>query len=163
MTALLHAAFFISGFTSLAFEVLWERELRLVFGVSTHSVAIVTSAFMGGLAVGYAIGRHPALARRPALRVYAVAEAFVAVYALLFPLWVAAISKVHVATGGSLVVRAVLAFLILFPPTIAMGITLPLVSRALAASSSAGRAAAGLFAANTTGGVIGTLVTSWYL
>jgi spermidine synthase len=161
--AAVQALFLLSGFSALAYEVLWERALRLSFGVSTYSVAVVTAAFMAGLSLGYALGRSPRLARFRALRVYAAAEAAVAVYALAFPAVHAAVDAAYVASGGSIAVRAVLAFAALLPPTILMGLTLPVVARALSTGGTAGQAAAGLFAANTTGGVVGTLATAWYL
>jgi len=44
--------FFISGATSLVYEVLWTRQLSLTFGVTTYAVSTVLATFMGGLALG---------------------------------------------------------------------------------------------------------------
>jgi spermidine synthase len=151
-----------SGATALAYEVLWERSLRLSFGISTYSVAIVTGAFMGGLSCGYALGRARRLRSFHPLRVYAASEAAIALYALLFPTLHGAVDAVYVRSGGSLTVRTVLAVLLLLVPTALMGITLPVVSRWLAGLMAAGRSAASLLAANTLGGVVGTLATAWY-
>ncbi|HSD09968.1 MAG TPA: tetratricopeptide repeat protein [Candidatus Binatia bacterium] len=151
-----------SGASALAYEVLWERSLRLSFGISTYSVAIVTGAFMGGLSCGYALGRARWLRGFHPLRVYAAAEAAIALYAFLFPTLHAAVDAVYVSSGGSLAVRTVLAVVLLLVPTALMGITLPVVSRWLAGLMEAGRAAASLLAANTLGGVVGTLATAWY-
>jgi spermidine synthase len=152
-----------SGASALAYEVLWERSLRLSFGISTYSVAIVTGAFMAGLSCGYALGRGRWLRSFHALRVYAVLEAAIALYALAFPTLHGAIDAIYLHTGGSLVVRTGLALALLLVPTGLMGVTLPVVSRWLAESMSIGRAAACLLAANTLGGVAGTLGTGWYL
>jgi spermidine synthase len=152
-----------SGATALAYEVLWERSLRLSFGISTYSVAIVTGAFMGGLSCGYVAGRARWLARFHPLVVYAAAEAAVALYALAFPKLHAAVDAVYLHTGGSLAVRTVLAVALMLVPTTLMGITLPVVSRWLAAAWGTGRAAAVLLGANTLGGVVGTLGTAWVL
>jgi len=165
--AALHAFFvallFIgSGAAALAYEVLWERTLRLSFGISTYSVAIVTGAFMGGLSCGYALGRARWLERLHPLRVYAAAEAAIALYALAFPTLHAAVDAVYLRAGGSLAVRAMLAILLLVPPTALMGISVPVLSRWLGEGMGAGRAAALLLAANTFGAVAGTLGTAWY-
>src|SRR5438045_9592039 len=84
-TFLVPVLFLCSGATALAYEVLWERALRLSFGISTYSVAIVTGAFMAGLSAGYALGRSRSLERFHPLRVYAVAEAAIGLYPLPFP------------------------------------------------------------------------------
>jgi spermidine synthase len=152
-----------SGASALAYEVLWERSLRLSFGISTYSVAIVTGAFMGGLSCGYAAGRVRWLARYHPLVVYAAAEAAIACYALAFPTLHAGVEAIYLHSGGSLAIRTVLAVALLLMPTTLMGITVPVVSRWLAASWGTGRAAAALLAANTLGGVIGTLGTGWVL
>ncbi|HEX9641595.1 MAG TPA: hypothetical protein VGB13_09810, partial [Candidatus Krumholzibacteria bacterium] len=152
-----------SGASALAYEVLWERSLRLSFGISTYSVAIVTGAFMAGLSCGYALGRGRWLRSFHPLRVYAAAEAAIALYALAFPALHAAIDSIYLHTGGSLAVRTVLALALLLVPTAFMGLTLPVVSRWLAESMQVGRAAAILLASNTLGGVVGTLGTGWYL
>lgn len=152
-----------SGASALAYEVLWERSLRLSFGISTYSVAIVAGAFMGGLSCGYAAGRARWLTRYHPLVVYAAAEAAIACYALAFPTLHAAVEAIYLHSGGSLAIRTVLAVALLLIPTTLMGITLPVVSRWLASAWGTGRAAAVLLAANTLGGVIGTLGTAWVL
>ena len=152
-----------SGASALAYEVLWERSLRLSFGISTYSVAIVAGAFMGGLSCGYAAGRARWLARYHPLVVYAAAEAAIACYALAFPTLHAAVEAIYLHSGGSLAIRTVLAVALLLIPTTLMGITVPVVSRWLAKAWGTGRAAAVLLAANTLGGVIGTLGTAWVL
>ncbi|MGH7900077.1 MAG: hypothetical protein ACREQQ_19135, partial [Candidatus Binatia bacterium] len=131
-----------SGASALAYEVLWERSLRLSFGISTHSVAIVTGAFMGGLSVGYAIGRAPWLARFHPLRVYAAAEAAIALYALVFPWLHQGVDALYARSGGSLALRTALALALLLLPTALMGATVPVVSRWLARFLTAGGAAA---------------------
>src|SRR5438093_12190404 len=62
MRRLLHAGlwvfFFLSGATGLLYEIVWMRQLILVFGSTTHAVSAVLSAFMLGLALGsFAFGR----------------------------------------------------------------------------------------------------------
>jgi len=44
--------FFVSGFCSILYEVIWLRLAMAQFGVTTAMVSIVLSAFMGGLGVG---------------------------------------------------------------------------------------------------------------
>src|ERR1700730_495585 len=48
----MYVLFFMSGASALMYELVWQRLLNLVFGVSTLSVSAVLAAFMGGLALG---------------------------------------------------------------------------------------------------------------
>src|SRR5258708_14482843 len=52
----------VSGFTALVYEVAWTRLLALVLGPTTYAFATMAAAFIGGLAIGSAIGER--LARR---------------------------------------------------------------------------------------------------
>ena len=51
-TARILLLFFLSGSTSLVYEVVWMRRLSLVFGHSIFSVSTVLTTFMSGLALG---------------------------------------------------------------------------------------------------------------
>src|SRR5262245_53561853 len=86
MVLVILICFFLSGASGLVLEVVWTRELTLVFGSTTLAISTVLSVFMGGLALGsWLMGR---LADRVAdrLRAYALAEAGVGLYALAVPL-----------------------------------------------------------------------------
>ena len=56
------AAAAISGFAALIYEVAWTRLLALVIGPTTYAFATMAAAFIGGLAIGSALGTR--LARR---------------------------------------------------------------------------------------------------
>jgi predicted membrane-bound spermidine synthase len=71
----LYALFFVSGTSALIYELVWQRLVNLVLGVSTLSVSAVLAAFMGGLALGGLVfGRLADRVRQP-LRLYACLEA----------------------------------------------------------------------------------------
>src|SRR5438270_3998156 len=90
MAPLVLICFFLSGASGLVFEVLWTRELGLIFGSTTLAIATVLSAFMGGLALGsHLAGRVGSRIQDP-LRAYALCEAGVGLYALTLPLTLAA-------------------------------------------------------------------------
>ena len=84
------AFFFISGFCSLLYEVIWLRLAMAQFGVTSALVSIVLSMFMAGLGLGsWASGR---LIRKygdtlniPVLRVYALTELVIACSAVIVP------------------------------------------------------------------------------
>src|SRR5262245_66432340 len=81
----LYLLFFLSGASGLIYELVWQRLLNLVFGVSTLSVSATLAAFMGGLAAGGLLfGRRADRTPRP-LRLYAALELAIGVTGLLVP------------------------------------------------------------------------------
>ena len=50
--------FFLSGACGLVYEVVWARELSLIFGITIFATSTVLAAYMGGLALGsFLVGR----------------------------------------------------------------------------------------------------------
>ncbi len=167
---LLGAVFAASGAAGLVYQVLWVRELSLVFGVTTFAMAVVVSSFMGGLALGSGLaGRYLSTARRP-LVVYAVLELLVAGAALLVPAGVDLAGAVfrRVAPGelpvlGAGLVQFGLVAVVLLIPTTAMGATLPVLSGWVVRSAATRGASLGrLYALNTAGACAGTLFAGLY-
>jgi spermidine synthase len=57
--------FFISGFSGLVYEVVWNRMLVLVFGNTTLSTSTLLASFMAGLSLGsYFLGKYADKRRR---------------------------------------------------------------------------------------------------
>src|SRR5947207_3647375 len=82
--------FFISGFCSILYELVWLRLSMAQFGGTTALVSIVLSMFMAGLGVGslvsgWALRKYGATGRVSALRFYALAELLIGLSALLVP------------------------------------------------------------------------------
>ena len=160
-----------SGASALAYQLVWTRELRLVFGHSTGASAAVLAIFIGGLGAGSLLigpraDRHP----RP-LALYARLEAAVALLAALTPLLLAGARAAYLALGGSLalgpvgatVARLVLSALVLLAPTLLMGGTLPAAAREVEGTGDVRRrATALLYGANTLGAVAGALAATFY-
>ncbi|MFQ5766687.1 MAG: fused MFS/spermidine synthase, partial [Acidobacteriota bacterium] len=163
---------FLSGFSSLIYEVAWMRRLTFVFGVSAYATATVLCAFMGGLALGSWIFRRQAdRARRP-LRLYAGLEMGIALYALLLPAILHGLTPLyviihHLVHGESLLVnlaRFLLAGLALLLPSTLMGATMPVLGRALVCRrNSVGADTARFYAVNTSGAVGGAFCAGFLL
>src|SRR5271165_4396144 len=82
--------FFISGFCSILYELVWLRLAMAQFAVTTALVSIVLSAFMIGLGVGsWRAGRYIRTRKNeigiPALRLYAFTELLIGLSAILVP------------------------------------------------------------------------------
>jgi spermidine synthase len=161
---------FASGFCALIYQTAWLRMLRDIFGASTSASAAVLAIFMGGLGFGGLILGRRADREPSPLGFYARLEIGVALAAALSPLLMIVVQKAYLGLGGSAslgsgggtVVRLLLATLVLGLPTFLMGGTLPAAARAVERSADAGRRAVGLlYAVNTLGAVLGTLLTTF--
>ncbi|MFZ5830537.1 MAG: fused MFS/spermidine synthase [Planctomycetota bacterium] len=169
-TALVAALLFGSGFCALAYQVVWFREFRLVFGASTAASAAVLAIFMGGIGLGGAILGRKADTYPSPLRLYGWLELGIAVAAGLSPLLVYLSQLAYTATGGQLVMgllgatvaRLALACVVLGVPTFLMGGTLPAAVRAATRDDDRFRhATALLYGINTLGAVLGAALTTF--
>lgn len=159
-----------SGFAALVYQVVWMRELRLVFGASTAASSVVLALFMGGLGLGGLIlGRRADRTAQP-LRLYARLELGVALAAALSPFLIDAVRAMYLAAGGRTVLglgggtlfRLLLSAIVLGIPTFLMGGTLPAAVRSVERAGDLGRrTTARLYAANTAGAVTGAFVASF--
>ena len=139
MPFLLYTVFFASGASALIFETLWFRQAGLAFGNSVWASSLVLSGFMGGLALGNALAARYGSGLKSPLRAYAIAETAIAITGVglvsLFPVLAGALAPWfrplidHPWILNPL--RLLIAFLLLLIPSTAMGITLPLLVRAL--------------------------------
>jgi spermidine synthase len=159
--------FLASGCAALTYEVIWMHLMRLVIGASSMSVGIVLASFMGGMFLGSLFfARYVPRVRHP-LRVYAAIEVGIGVFGLLMPLLLPAIRHVYVGLVGygavGIALRAVVAAVLLLPPTALMGATLPAVARRYSGGRRGTSALAWLYAANTVGAVLGALLAAFYL
>ncbi len=161
---LLYTLLFASGAAGLIFEMLWFRLAGLSFGNTVWAGTAVLAAFMGGLAVGHALTASGRLRLTRPLYWYALAEAAIALTgtALLWILpniggWLAPVLD---ATPG---LRLGLAFCLMLIPTSAMGLTLPLLVRALYADGSYGALLGRIYGINTLGAVVGVVAAEFLL
>ncbi len=158
------AIFVLSGAAGLVYEVVWARQLVLVFGNTTQAVSTILTGFFGGMAIGSWLGGRVADRVRRPLRMYAGLELILVVVVLATPLTFRLIHGAYAWAFTGLeampvvlaLVRFGLALLALAPATILMGATLPTLTRYLSRdaghlSSAFGR----LYAANTIGAIIG--------
>lgn len=161
-----------SGTAALVYQTAWERMLRLVFGASTAASSAVLAIFLGGLGLGGVwLGKRVEASERPLLY-YGNLELGVACSAALTPFLVDVIAKIYwglggsgaLGSGGATLVRLLLAALVLGPPVVLMGGTLPAAARAVEREDDLSRGElATLYATNTTGAVLGSLLGTFFL
>ena len=68
------AIFVLSGAAGLIYEIVWSRQLVLVFGNTTQAVSAILTGFFGGMAIGAAVGGRIADRVRSPLRMYGLLE-----------------------------------------------------------------------------------------
>jgi spermidine synthase len=161
-------SFFLSGCAGLIYEVCWIRKASLVFGSTSYAVSTVLAVFFLGLALGsYSLGRIAQKTERP-LRLFAVIEFAVGALALASLFAFGILDGIYGVAYRAfsqhfallILLRFVLVSLVLLPPTILMGGTLPLFCRQYVHDgSSIARSVGFLYGLNTLGAAFGCVMT----
>ena len=162
--------FILSGAAGLVYEIVWSRQLVLVFGNTTQAVSAILTGFFGGMAIGATVGGRIADRVRSPLRLYGLLELALVVVVLVTPLTFGLINDVYRGIYPALegtpflaLARLLLAVLALAPATIMMGATFPALVRHFSRSAELSQAFGRLYSANTLGAVAGTLLAGLIL
>lgn len=158
-------AFGLSGFAALLYQIVWQRMLVFFSGADVYASTIIVAAFMAGLGIGNLAGGVVAdrVSRRTALVGFAVAELAIAAFSLVsrwlyYDVLYANLGTRHlepVWLGGVL-------FISLIWPTFFMGLSLPLLAKAITSTVGLASARVGrLYAVNTLGAAAGAFLTTW--
>ena len=172
LTGFFYLLFFLSGVSGLVYQTLWLRMFTLVLGNSLHSASIVFSSFMAGLAVGAWFFGRIIRSKKDILGVYVLLELGIASSAI-------AVSKAipHISSVAAYLTRLLspapffldlfrlsVSFLILLPPTVLIGGTLPVLMHFLTCRLDvAGKRIGALYGWNTIGAVFGCALTGFWL
>jgi predicted membrane-bound spermidine synthase len=164
----------VSGFVAMLYEVVWTRMLALALGSNTHAFSIMLVTFISGIAAGaWVIARWHGLQRD--LDAFAWAELALAGTLALSMCFYDLVPYGFARLASNLARRAevyplyellqgLVCFAVMFPPTLCLGMTLPLVSRVATADlGRAGHAVGAVFAVNTLGTVLGAALTGLVL
>jgi spermidine synthase len=164
--------FMASGLAGLVYEVVWARQLVLVFGNTTQAISAILTGFFGGMAIGSVLGGRIADRVRSPLRMYAFLELLVVLAVLATQVWFGGIKEVYGGAFEALsanptalaLVRFALALAALGPATVFMGATLPTLSRYLVRHhGSLGHEFGLLYMVNTLGAIYGALFSGVFL
>jgi len=168
---LIAVCFTLSGAAGLFYEVLWMRMLGLVFGATTVAISVVLTAFMGGLALGSAIGGKVAARFENALRAYGVIEIAIGFCAICLPLIFRIVDGLDamvwrtIHPGGLLfsLLRFVMVSAVLLIPTMLMGATLPIIVSAVRQfGDSRSVTISRLYGLNLLGAIVGTVIAGFF-
>ena len=162
--------FFASGAAALIYQVLFAKELALVFGSTATATFTVLATFLGGMAIGSLIGGLWAARTAKPIIAYAFVELAIAGFCMLTPALFSSLQSVYVFLAADLppaspillMLRVALGAGVLLVPTVLMGITLPLLTQALnPGGNNLGKSVAWLYACNTAGAATGAILTSY--
>src|SRR5438128_9238039 len=118
-----------SGCAALIYQIVWFQVLQLVIGSSAVSLAVLLGTFMGGMCAGsLLLAKYVSQVRRP-LGVYAWLEGLTGVCGAALIVLMPLVSRLYTAVDGggqaSVALRAIVCVLLLLPPTVLVGATLP--------------------------------------
>ncbi|MGV7220102.1 MAG: fused MFS/spermidine synthase [Nitrospinales bacterium] len=174
--------FFFSGATALVYEIIWTRMLTLAFGHTVFSVSVVLAAFMAGLGFGSYLWGHlvdtlsisnvdeGVHKKHSPIMIYAVIEIFIfiscALLSLVFSQFDLFYAWFHQWIPESPVlfniIKAGLAFGLIFIPASFMGATFPVISKYIITDEKKLLSQVGvLYGLNTLGAVFGCVLTGF--
>ena len=157
-----------SGCAALIYEVVWFQLLQLVIGSSAVSMGVLLGTFMGGMCLGsFLLPRYVSPRHHP-LKVYAYLELGIALFGLLILFGMPLLNSVYVSVSGGagiagIIMRGMAAAIILLPPTLLMGATLPAMSRWVESTPEGVSWLGFFYGGNIGGGVLGSLLAGFYL
>ncbi len=156
-----------SGCAALIYELVWFQFLQLVIGSSAVSLAMLLTAYMGGLCLGSVALPRIVSARHHPLLIYAWLELGIGIFGILALWGVPYVDRLYVAGSApgfaQLIFRAVIAAVCLLPPTILMGASLPAAARWVETTPSGVSWLGFFYGGNIAGAVFGDLLAGFYL
>ncbi len=164
--------FAVSGFCSMAYEVVWTRLLGLLIGPTTYSFTLVVSTFIIGLAAGSIVFGQIGDRSRNVMRLLALTQVLASVLALAVSQFLGnsqfffakLIHGLQGDFGAMTAVQSLALFAALLGPTIFLGAAFPLVNRLYARSMPMlGKSIGDAYAVNTVGAILGSIVAGFVL
>lgn len=165
----------LSGIAAMIYEVTWVRLLLPVFGSSTYSFSIMLIAFISGIAIGSYIVTFFIRRIKNLLMFLALCQ-FLIVLAMFLTLpfygrlpyefWRVASLLTHSAESYPIyfAIQLILSFSLMIIPTIFLGMSLPVATRIASRSVKIlGKSVGNVYAINTLGTVIGSLLAGLVL
>src|SRR2546423_2246855 len=171
---ILFLLFFVSGFSSLVYQVVWTRMAFATFGIISPVLSVIISVFMLGLCLGAwaggkSIERFARKTRSSAIVLYMATELLIGMSAFAVPILFATSGKALLAAGEMdsfryLIFSAVLLAFSILPWCICMGATFPFMMAYVREQDPQNTESFSfLYVANVLGAMIGTLTTAFVL
>ncbi|MBD3307841.1 hypothetical protein GF339_15520 [candidate division KSB3 bacterium] len=165
----IHVWVFVTGTAGLIYQVTWQKYISRLLGSDTIATAIILATFLGGLSFGYYLCGKLTTRVKNHVRVYALLEGVIGLWCLLFPAIFRGVEALtrgwHFSPPLMIMLQGVFASILLIGiPTVSMGGTIPFLTRGIARNIvEATPIHATIYAINTAGAFLGTLLAGFYL
>lgn len=160
---------FLTGAAGLIYQVTWQKYLSRLLGSDSMATAIILATFLGGLSLGYYFcGKLTTRIKRHFVG-YAILEGIIGAWCLFFPHLFKVLDHLtkHWSFSPPLLIISqgiLCSVLLMGVPTVCMGGTIPFLTRGISRNiTEATRIHALVYAVNTAGAFIGTLLAGFYL
>jgi spermidine synthase len=159
---LLASVFFASGFSSLVYQVSWQRILTIYYSVENISTTLIVTVYMLGLGLGAIIGGYFAERVRNRLILYVCIELLIGAFGCVSIPFLEFLGKS--TAGSSYTTSFIYMFAFLCFPTFLMGSTLPLLTKIFNnILDNFLHSISYLYFINTLGAAAGALISSFLL
>jgi len=164
--------FFFSGFVSLCYQVVWVRELSVIFGKTNAAITVVVSVFMLGLGLGSFFWGKRKITSQKLSRTFAFLQFGIGggslILLLVFPflsrIYQALVHQFNLSAAPILIFIFFLCAVLMFIPTFLMGGTFPVISQLyIRKEAKIGKGIGLLYGINTFGGILGAGLTGYFL
>ena len=164
-------AYGLSGFCALAYEVLWTRVLVFYVHSTTYAFTIMLTSFLLGIAVGSLVFGRLIDKSKQHLGLLAAIEVLIGLFAILSIWEFRTLDDLMVSLTDRVpswqmfvMARYAGAFLIMFIPTLLMGIAFPLASKIYSQNQERlGRYVGNIYSVNTVGSVLGSIAAGFVM
>lgn len=172
MALMVMVAFALSGFCSLALEVMWMRLLTVLFLGTTYAFTTMLTSVLCGIALGSSYASLIIDRVRDRVVAYGFIQTLTGaaciLMLLIFPHLPDMLSQAQADTGlkwNLMAIRKfIISFSVLFVPTFLLGMSFPFAIRIVASSPlNLGTSIGRVYSANTFGGVLGSLAGGYLL
>ncbi len=169
---LLLVALAVVGCLGILYQIAWTRLLLPVVGSSTYAFTIILTTVLLGIGIGALLVAVPRFREKSCWQAVAIAMGVSSCSALAGLFAINALPQIFVGlvlkTGDStwllFLMQSILAASIIFVPACSMGAALPLgIAAWRSVAGSAGRAVGGIYAANTAGAIVGSVLAGFVL
>ncbi|MDR3389014.1 MAG: fused MFS/spermidine synthase [Rudaea sp.] len=165
--------FALSGCSGLVYQAIWSHYLGLYLGHAAYAQCLVLAIFMGGLALGSWLVSRRSLEWSDLLVRYAIVEAAIGVFGLLFhTLFVAGTNLAYdrilpamPSDGAVAMVKWASGALLILPQSILLGMTFPLMANGVIRriGETPGSIISRLYFGNSIGAAAGAMVATFVL
>ena len=155
---------FISGFTALAYEILWTRLLMLPLKTSIYAFSVMLGLFLAGIAFGSWLSTKSLVSKERPVSTFAIIEILIGFFTLSGMFVYTAIGRMSMGFTGHYFWGIATSAAMILPVAIAFGWQFPVAVRCCMSDSTApGKETGWAYSANTLGSILGSIAAGFML